>query len=469
MNDVNGIFTYRGVHHVMHQHGFQDIAHVVSTDLVHWYRVKDAVGGNPWKNGAAWDGSVTIMPEPIGPVILYDSPPEPSNISLARAANPADPFLIQWTKAGPLVRDRPWHLDMSGERVMFPGNVWRNGDHWNMLINVRVPNVSSHSPRAMTTARYQTNDTSFEKWELADWMFHASVGRGSDSFFPLVKSAEGSSLGREQQLPKWMLNVYLGQQFVVGSYDPVLEKFTPDADGNPHTVEYGGTKEGSATWFASGPSTNNRTVTIGWLSGLGGGNQSQLSCVRELTWSPQESSLLSNPIEEYTTLRNSTLASVRALSLAGNHTVVSGGAGSSDLEAEFTISAKAVSFGVHAFLDAFGRAAATIRITMEEESAKGTRPRAGWVNASTDGGPTYGGPFLLPRGERQVHLRALLDRTSVETFVAGGRAVVTVVTREPSRRRAFGLGLFAEAGVQATATVYGMGCGWLDSLPTPPY
>ena len=108
--------------------------------------MKDAVGPNPWPNGNAWDGSVTLLPEPIGPVILYDSPPEPSNISLAKAADPGDPFLTEWAKAGPLEHGLPWHLDMGNERVMFPSNVWQNGDHWNMLINVRVPNVSSHDP-----------------------------------------------------------------------------------------------------------------------------------------------------------------------------------------------------------------------------------------------------------------------------------------------------------------------------------
>jgi sucrose-6-phosphate hydrolase SacC (GH32 family) len=480
VNDVNGIFTRNGVHHVMHQHGFLSIAHVVSTDLVHWHRVKDAVGGNPWKNGNAWDGSVSLLPEPIGPVIMYDSPPEPSNISLARAADPTDPFLVEWAKAGPLVHGDPWHLDMGGERVDFPSNIWKNADHWNMLINVRVPNVSSHSPHAMNTARFQTTNASLESWKLVDWNFHESVGDGSDSFFPLVKSAPGhdesdadvAKKGSSPPLPQWMLNVHLGEQFAIGSYDPVREKFTP---GNvTHTVEYGSMPKhtASATWFATGPSSNNRTITIGWLSGLGGGNQSQLSCVRELTWSPDDETLLSNPVGEYSLLRNSTLASVENLSLAGSHSLVSSGAGSSDLEAEFTVPTKAVEFGLHAFVDASGsgRAVVTVRITVEAEHATGRTAafRAGWVNASVHGGAAWGGPFRLPSGERQVRLRSLLDRTSVESFVGGGRAVVTAVSTKPSKLQAFGAGVFGTRGVQVTAKLFGMGCGWLDSMPTPP-
>ena len=73
----------------------------------------------------------------------------------------------------------------------------------------------------------------------------------------------------------------------------------------------------------------------------------------------------------------------------------------------------------------------------------------------------------MPIGEK-VHLRSLLDRTSVESFVGGGRAVVTAVSREPSKRRAFGVGVFGTPGVSVSARLYGMGCGWLDSMPTPP-
>ena len=48
------------------------------------------------------------------------------------------------------------------------------------------------------------------------------------------------------------------------------------------------------------------------------------------------------------------------------------------------------------------------------------------------------------------------------------RAVVTAVSREPMALKAFGVGLFGTRGVQVTAQLHGMGCGWLDHMPTPP-
>ena len=56
--------------------------HVVSEDWVHWKWLKPAVPIDPL-HGVAWDGSVTLG-LPGGPVLLFDSPPEPSHVNVAR-------------------------------------------------------------------------------------------------------------------------------------------------------------------------------------------------------------------------------------------------------------------------------------------------------------------------------------------------------------------------------------------------
>ena len=65
-----------------------------------------------------------------------------------------------------------------------------------------------------------------------------------------------------------------------------------------------------------------------------------------------------------------------------------------------------------------------------------------------------------------MQLRSLLDRTSVESFVGGRRAVVTAVSREPMALKAFGVGVFGTRSVKMTAKLHGMGCGWLDANPS---
>lgn len=221
--------------------------------------------------------------------------------------------------------------------------------------------------------------------------------------------------------------------------------------------------------------------------------------------------LLSNPVEEYASLRNGTLASVHGLALAGGevtpHLVVAAGAASADLEASFTVqNNSAAIFGFLAFVGSDNRAVVRVRVSIGELDATGLRH--GSVNVSTDGdyvnasgtrfgGCTHhfisgsmpadlsleqaalcGGNFTIADkpavGETRsnasvvVRIRALLDRTTVESFVAGGRAVVTATTREAAARKASGLALFgtAEVGnVKVDARLYSMGCGWLAEPP----
>eukprot|EP01044_Picomonas_judraskeda_P013592 COSAG03_NODE_2070_length_3156_cov_7.928361_5_plen_242_part_00 len=131
LNDANGLFTYRGVNHVLFQSHHGNIGHVVSTDWVHWHWLKPAVpvdaNGVPappkivlclslclslrvslslclcgsvfhisWWEQVSWDGSVTVGLAG-GPIILFDSPPEPSHINLARPDDLTDPNLTNWS------------------------------------------------------------------------------------------------------------------------------------------------------------------------------------------------------------------------------------------------------------------------------------------------------------------------------------------------------------------------------------
>eukprot|EP01052_Picozoa_sp_SAG31_P043465 SAG31_NODE_7248_length_1744_cov_1.355623_1_plen_547_part_01 len=434
LNDVNGIGTWRGVHHVWHQREFSDIAHVVSSDWVRWYRVRDAVGGNPWPQGGAWDGSVSLLTPPPhgpGPMIMYDSPPEPSNISLARAADADDPFLLSWTKIEPADHlnqstgqplPLPWHLDVGHEhagtgprRVMFPSNVWRNAatGKWNMLLNLKNIRTTSPGPlsncnasssppcynisHGWAAARFEadaTADPPFSRWELKDRRFHESLGRGSDSFFPLVQHADATTARPTATTPtgistqKYMLNRGIGRNFVIGDYDLAANTFSPDGSGLPDENGMGGkhhmSEYGNATWFASGPSTHNRTVQIGWLDRLGGGNNSQLSCVRSLTWDATSETLLANPVEEYALLRKPApiAAFDGALGGAAVRTLVAHGGSSADLVVTFTPPSGAAAFGVLAFGGEDGRHVIKVLITVDVASTNGVR--RGFVNVSSD-------------------------------------------------------------------------------------
>jgi hypothetical protein len=392
--------------------------------------------------------------------------------------------------------------------------VWQNGDHFNMLLNMKNLNTTRPGPPSRcnassnppcynistgwAAARFQTRNTSFEQWDLMDRNFHESLGRGSDSFFPLVHASGAKWNGSDD---RYMLNTGIGEAFTIGRYDKQTESFVPDG-GLPHVTDFG-----NATWFASGPSTKGRTVQIGWLDTLGGGNNSQLSCVRSLSFDAKEQTLLSNPVEEYEQLRHETLASVdHALFSDGKklHVLVEEGAASSDLDMTFELPNSApVSFGLLAFADGFARGhRAVVKVEVRMSAPNATDGiRAGFLNVSTDtdtinasghrfGGCTHhfarqcapgvvgtlcgkpdamtcGGSFKLhAQHANKVTVRALLDRTTVEVFVAGGRAVVTATSREGAARKASGVALFGSGGVSVNGSLFEMGCGWLSTPPS---
>jgi hypothetical protein len=84
LNDANGVFEYRGIYHVMNQAGGGNWTHAISSDLVHWFHIADALGRGPrnssWDRQGACDGTVSFpdlgKPPFDGstPIIMYHLP-----------------------------------------------------------------------------------------------------------------------------------------------------------------------------------------------------------------------------------------------------------------------------------------------------------------------------------------------------------------------------------------------------------
>jgi hypothetical protein len=163
INDVNGVFRYKGVWHIFHQCCQNHWDHVVSTDLAHWKRLP-----SPARPGAEWydshgsfDGSAAIIPGK-GPVILVDdigpfTPPprspaagagdgasasprrlgdNPGCQGLSWPADLEDPELTHWRKdpRNPInMTNLPCGSRVKNTAGAFPGSIFQNGDHWNYL------------------------------------------------------------------------------------------------------------------------------------------------------------------------------------------------------------------------------------------------------------------------------------------------------------------------------------------------
>ena len=162
--DANAIFRYRGLYHAMNQAAGANWAHAVSSDLVHWHHVKEALGNYPsspiWDR-AQCDGTVSfpdLGASPFNgsaPVIMYGPDcgtpvPQPNGsaagpgglgtadaprVGTARAAVPVSPYLLDWVKPRQSTGERI-PIQFEGIPCSFPGRVWKSkvkSDTWNML------------------------------------------------------------------------------------------------------------------------------------------------------------------------------------------------------------------------------------------------------------------------------------------------------------------------------------------------
>lgn len=112
-----------------------------------------------------------------------------------------------------------------------------------------------------------------------------------------------------------------------------------------------------------------------------------------------------------------------------------------------------VALQVFAPTEAATTAGVTALLHIAPAAADGTRNIT--VNGQADD------TFVVLRGEETLHVRALVDRSIVEVFFAGGRASVT--RRAYSAPGETGVRLISVSGATVNSiVVHEMGCGWVD-------
>ena len=264
INDVSSVILHRGIYHVFHQCCQNHWDHVVSNDLVHWTRLPPPIVPNMNPTGiphpdwydahGSWDGSLSYPHKWNGiqePVIVMTAiegahppspPPPPYTVAMAvvRPSNASDPFLLNWTKDA----TNPIHFDSGALTTPYdtPGQVWRNGDHFNFLI---------------LGQRYTSSDPSFHTWRLASGGKFADFGeQGGQWFSPLANLAGGGEPPAGS--PGWMMNVGGGNVYALGDYH--RENETWATVNKAATIDYGP----DASWMA-GQFAGERFMNIGWM------------------------------------------------------------------------------------------------------------------------------------------------------------------------------------------------------------
>lgn len=142
INDPNGPIWWRGRYHLFFQRNPATPVwapaihwgHAVSSDLVHWEHLEDALAPSPAgaDAGGCWSGCV--VDDDGVPTAVYSGLRQPSDygaetVCLARG----DGELVRWRKdeRNPVLAGPPAGLDLAAFRDPF---VWRDDDTWTMVI-----------------------------------------------------------------------------------------------------------------------------------------------------------------------------------------------------------------------------------------------------------------------------------------------------------------------------------------------
>ena len=247
-----------------------------------------------------------------------------------------------------------------------------------------------------------------------------------------------------------------------------------------------------------------RLLNLGWVIKERHG---ALTVPRELRWEPETFGLLANPVEELANLRNGSISAAADFWVPDSYPQLlqgteGGRAISVDVELAWVLppaTASSSTFGARVLSAPTKQpgpantttttVGVTVTVTVAAAAAAdGSRAAVLTVFDCGSLAPT-GKPgaecgtqanaarhhFTVLAGEHLLKMRVLVDRTIVEAFVQGGRVAYTK-SHTPSDWRHTDVYLLSSNGsaVCAAATVWSMGCGWVDvdeqsSVSQPPY
>jgi sucrose-6-phosphate hydrolase SacC (GH32 family) len=392
INDPNGLVFFRDEYHLFFQHDptklngseFKSWGHAVSSDLVHWRQMNDAL--LPDELGSIWSGSAVVDWHNTAGLQAGDEPPLVAMYTAAGGMLPASagrPFTQALAYSND--RGRSWYK-YAGNPVL--ANV-ANGN--------RDPKVVWHAPtKRWVTALYLSDDRFglFASPDLKEWRQLQEVRVSGSSECPDFFEAPIEGEAGATRWIFWTAN----NAYLAGAFDGT--KFV--AEGGPRRGDFGDCYYAAQT-FSDIPAKDGRRIQIAWMRGgqypdMPFNQQLSIPTVLTLRRDVEGLRLLRSPVKELEKLR-------------GDRGEWKGTLGE----------------GRDPFKDVSGDAF-EIRATIDSAAARemtlcvhGT-PLTYDVAAGRLSLP--GAQADIPLHEGKLRLHAFVDRTSVEVFAAEGRATL---------------------------------------------
>ncbi|MGC4033295.1 MAG: glycoside hydrolase family 32 protein [Tepidisphaeraceae bacterium] len=404
LNDPNGLVYYEGEYHLFFQRrvgkllsdGNMTWGHAVSTDLMHWRELPDAI--TPDEHGSIWSGSAVVD---WNNTTGFGKDGKPPLVAMYTAAK--DPF--------------SQHLAYSTDK----GRTWTKYVGNPVLPNIhgknRDPKVIWHEPtKKWVMALYldrRHEFAIFDSPDLKNWTKLQDVTLDGDDecpdFFPLPLDGDKSKI-------KW---VFTGAnaRYVVGTFDG--KTFTRETDVMPS--EFGGSYYAAQTYSDT---PDGRRIQIGWLrrdgvlpDNMPFNQQMSVPCELTLKSTPRGPRLFRYPVRELEDLANG----------KPPHVMIERPLGKDDLL--LGVTCELLDFGMRLVMGSAKSVTLNVRghpITLHAEGK--TVALTGWDRRVS-----------LPVENGQISLRVLIDRTSIEVFTQNGSVVLSGCFLPPDENKTISL------------------------------
>lgn len=479
MNDPNGPLFYKGYYHLFYQYN-PDAAvwgnivwgHAVSKDLIQWRYLQTALKGDHWYDiQGVWSGSATFLKDGT-PALMYTGWSNESQQiqNLALPQDTSDPLLREWMKA-PSNPVAVAPKGYNGSEFRDPTTAWLGKDgFWRMLVGAN----RGVGGNVGTALMYKSND--FVTWEYSETPLHSVERTGMwecPDFYPVhVSNKRGLETSAHGLDVKHVLKVSLDDKkhdyYSVGTYNLSTDTYEPENaeldTGIGLRYDYG-KFYASKTFFDQ---SKDRRILWGWANESSSMEEdiekgwSSVQCVPRHIWldSITNTNLIQWPIEEVEKLRRNQITKKNLILEAGSVMHLDGVKGVQlDIEVHFGMPNKSSGEDATGLLAETGQLACSqsgsghrghfgpfgVLVLATEDMEEHTAVFFHMVHDSSKESwrtlvcsdqsrssiakdldrTAYGSYVHVHETDSALSLRILVDHSIVESFVQGGRAVMT--------------------------------------------
>eukprot|EP00249_Psilotum_nudum_P024138 c29104_g2_i1 orf=514-2226(+) len=274
MNDPNAPMYYKGYYHLFYQYnptaaywGNISWGHAVSTDLIHWLYLEEALVPDHWYDiNGCWSGSATFL-EDGKPAILYTGNSNSSQQmqNLAVPADPSDPLLRKWIKVpqNPVIVAT---ANLNSSEFRDPTTAWIGADgKWRIVLGSR---------RKLRGLALLYKSPDFLQWEGTKHSLYTVTQTGMwecPDFYPVsVSTKSGLDTSRNGPNIKHVLKVSLDDtkhdHYITGTYLESSDSFVPDNT----SIDAGiGLRYDYGKFYASKTFYDTKTgrrILLGWIN-----------------------------------------------------------------------------------------------------------------------------------------------------------------------------------------------------------